>query len=267
MRPTAQDRTARACQLPIHVMDDFDASSLWRISEFQRAREAADAAAFARSDRPTLLPTTLLADLQQLQRDPVNGDVLEVIAACVRHREAALLYLEYGAYVWPVTIFPREFVYHSPRDVAQLGSGVGLAKLALISAEPPGVRPPGDRMNERVANADKYRPLEAFLWAVALHGPRNVVLTEISGRVAYKLVSSGVRELPSSLGALRPAVERLRLQAAPLRDIAGWPGMSLSRASRLLNALYLTGALMISRSHPAANREPLSWRNLFGRGR
>jgi hypothetical protein len=249
-------------------MDPFDDdTTLWRISAFQRAREAAQTNPFGTDDRPTLLPTTLLADLDQLQFDPVNGDVLEVIAACLRHREAALLYLKYGAYVWPVTLFPRQFVYHSPRDVAQLGAGNGLGKLALISAEPPHVRPPGDNMSQRVAQAERYRPMEALLWAVALHGPRGAVLSEISGRVAYKLVSSGVRDLPSSLGALRPAVERLRQEAAPLRDIAGWPGMSLSRASRLLNALYLTGALMISRSHPAANREPLRWRNLFGRGR
>lgn len=249
-------------------MEPFDSTTLWRISAFQRAREAAHGDGFGLDGRPTLLPTTLLADLQQLQVDPVNGDVLEVIAACVRHREAALLYLGYGAYVWPVTIFPREFVYHSPRDVAELGTGAGLAQLSLINAEPPGVRPPGDAMHERVASGERYRPLEALLWAVALHGPRASTLSEISGRVAYKLVSSGVRDLPSSLGALRPAVMRLRQEAAPLRDIANWPGMSLARASRLLNALYLTGALMISRSHPAASREGFSLRGLFGgRGR
>jgi len=259
--------TAFDPSLAAPAMDEFDASSLWRISDFRREREAhPDTNPFAADARPTLLPTTLLADLQQLQGDPLNGDVLEVIAACIRHREAALLYLAYGDRVWPVTLFPREFLYHSPRDVAQLGSGAGLAKLALLSAEPPHVRPPGDNMSERVANPQRYRPMEALLWAVSLHGPRSVVLSEISGRVAYKLVSSGLRELPSSLGALRPAVERLRQEAAPLRDIAGWPGMSLPRASRLLNALYLTGALMISRSHPSAGRER-SWRNLFGRGR
>jgi hypothetical protein len=250
-----------------HDMNDFDSSTLWRISAFQRAREAAQPDPFAGDGRPTLLPTTLLADLQQLQGDPVNGDVLEVIAACVRHREAALLYLGYGAHVWPVTLFPREFVYHSPRDVSELGTGAGLATLTLISAEPPGVRPPGHAMHERVSSVERYRPLEALLWAVALHGPRAAILAEISGRAAYKLVSSGARDLPSSLGALGPAVTRLRQDAAPLRDIANWPGMSLSRASRLLNALYLTGALMISRSHPAANREPFKWRELFGRGR
>jgi hypothetical protein len=247
-------------------MDNFESSTLWRISEFQRAREGGHGLSAA-DDRPTLLPTTLLADLQQLQKDPVNGDVLEVIAACLRHREAALLYLGYGDYVWPVTLFPREFLYHSPRDVADMGTGPALGRLSLISAEPPGVRPPGHSMHERVSSATKYHAMPALLWAVALHGPRSEVLAEISGRVAYKLVSGGARDLPSSLGALGPAVARLQQEAVALRDIANWPGMSLARASRLLNALYLTGALMISRSHPAAGRETVSWRALFGRRR
>ena len=122
-------------------------------------------------------------------------------------------------------------------------------------------------MHERVSSLTKYRPMNELLWAFSLHGPRSVVLSEISGRVAYKTVSDAVRDLPNSLGALRPAAVRLQQEAAPLRDIAEWPGMSLSRASRLLNALYLTGKLMISRSHPAAGRQRIGLRGLFGRGR
>jgi hypothetical protein len=41
--------------------------------------------------------------------------------------------------------------------------------------------------------------------------------------------------------------------------------MSLERASRLLNALYLCGALMVTRSHPAARPAPRAWRGLFGK--
>ena len=43
--------------------------------------------------------------------------------------------------------------------------------------------------------------------------------------------------------------------AASLRDIAAWPGMSTDRACRLLNGLYLTSALMVMRSHPAARQQ------------
>src|SRR4029077_1751976 len=154
------------------------------------------------------LPTTLMADLQQLHRDPANDDVLEVIAACVRNREAALLYLEHSRHVWPVSIFPREDVYHSPREVS-LMAGAGMSTLRVIGAEPPGVKPPGDAMHERIARSDRYHPLSAFLWGVALQGPRTTLLTEINGRVAYRLASSGAEDLPHSLGALSSAVGRL----------------------------------------------------------
>ena len=245
-------------------MADFDSSTLWRISAFERARDAGQLAAGG-EDRPTLLPTTLLVDLQQLQKDPIQGDVLEVIAACIRNREAALLYLQHGSHVWPVTLFPREFLYHSPRDVSHMTAGAAMSGLRLISAEPPGVKPPGDAMHERVAGRERYHPLGPLLWAVALHGPRVRVLMEISGRVAYRLVSSSARDLPPSLGALSSATVRLKNETASLKEIAQWPGLSVERASRLLNALYLTGALMVSRSHPAARPEPMGWRSWFGR--
>jgi hypothetical protein len=41
--------------------------------------------------------------------------------------------------------------------------------------------------------------------------------------------------------------------------------MSVERASRLLNALYLNGALLVSRSHPAARDAPVKWSRFFGR--
>ena len=247
-------------------MDEFDNSTLWRISAFEQARRDGRLAT-DRDGRATLLPTTLLAELQELQSDSARRDVLEVVAATVRTREAALLYFEHGSYVWPVTVFPREFIYHSPRDVSAMSPGPEMAKLRLVSAEPPGVKAPGDAMHERVAASERYHPLNELIWALALHGPRPTVLAEISGRVAYRLVSSGARDLPPSLGALASAVTRLRNDAASLREVSQWPGLSLERASRLLNALYLTGALMVSRSHPAARSEPLNWRNWLGRRR
>ena len=246
-------------------MKDFEPSTLWRISAFEQARQSGKIG--GNGDRPTLLPTTLLADLRQLQRDPGNNDVLETIAACVRNKEAALLYLQHGNNVWPVTLFPREEVYHSPRDASQM-AGAGMGTLRVISAEPPYVKPPGDAMHERVAHNDRYHPLAGLLWAVALQGPRATLLNEIDGRAAYRLVSTASeRTMPSSLGALSSAVSKLRLEAASLKDVASWPGLSVERASRLLNALYLTGALMISRSHPAARSAPRGWRDWFGKKR
>jgi hypothetical protein len=244
-------------------MNESDPSTLWRLSAFREARNAGRlGAAFA--DRPTLLPTTLLADLRRLENDRAQGDVLEVVAACIRNHEAALLYVELDAFVWPLTLFPRHALYHSPRDALDLAAGSALSGLRVLGVEPPGVRPPGDAMNERVASPERYRPLPGLLWAVAMHGPRAALLTEIGGRAAYRLAPSGRHELPPARGAIASAMTRLEREPASLREIATWPGMSVDRASRLLNTLYLSGALMVSRTHPAASPQPKGWRAWFG---
>ena len=246
-------------------MKTFDPSSLWRISEFRRARNEGRLDIDGAGERPTLLPTTLLADLRRMRGSTSDGDVLEVIAACVRHREAALLYLEQGQFVWPVTLFPREGLYHSPRDAVSMATSFALSQLRLLIAEPPGVRAPGSGMHERVASADKYHPLTGLLWTVAMHGPRPALLGEIDGRAAYRVVAANTRELPALRGAVSSTVTRLERQSASLQEIARWPGMSVERASRILNALYLSGTLLVSRAHPAARGSRLGWRSLLGR--
>jgi len=242
-------------------MRDFDDSTLWRISAFERMRLETGTTGFQRLEGPTLLPTTLLADLQRLEFDASNGDVLEVVAACMRHREPALLYLQHEGLVWPVTLFPREGLYHSPRDMLQ-ASGAGLAQLKVLATEPPGVRAPGHWMHERVGPAEHYRALAPLLWQVALQGPRRSLLAEIDGTAAYRVVFAARADELMAPGALGPAVERLRRATASLREIASWPGMSLERASRLLNALYLASSLMVTHSHPSARRAPGA--GLFG---
>ena len=87
------------------------------------------------------------------------------------------------------------------------------------------------------------------------------------GRAAYRLAPGRADDLPPTPGALQPAVQRLRRDAAALKDIARWPGMSPERACRLLNALYLSGALMVTRSHPAAREAPPGWADRPARGR
>ena len=246
-------------------MKTFDPSSLWRISEFRKARNEGRFDLAASPDRATLLPTTLLADLRRIRSDPAGSDVLEVVAACVRHHEAALLYLEQGQFIWPVTLFPREGLYHSPRAAETMAASFALSQLRLVSAEPPGVRPPGSILQERVASPDKYRPLTGLLWTVALHGPRPALLNEINGRAAYRVVAANTRALPPLRGAISSTVRQLERQSASLREIARWPGMTVERASRVLNALYLSGTLVVSRAHPAARGTSLGWRRLLGR--
>lgn len=245
-------------------MRDFEDSTLWRISSFERIRQQTGSSGFMRLTGPTLLPTTLLADLRRLDADPTSSDVLEVIAACMRHREAALLCLQHEELVWPVTLFPTERLYHSPRDLRE-ASLEGLSRLKLVTAEPPGVRPPGHWMHDRVAQAEHYRALAPLLWSIALNGPRRTLLADIAGPAAYRWVASVHSERLAAPGALGSAVERLQRGSVALGEIAQWPGMSAERASRLLNGLYLTGNLLVSRARAASQAQPAAkGRGLFG---
>lgn len=246
-------------------MRDFDDTTLWQISAFERVQQETGSSGFTSLGRHTVLPTTLLSDLRRLGGDdPGTVDVLEVVAACLRHREPALLCLRHESVVWPVTLFPVQELYHSPRSMT-LATPAGLASLTVLSTEPPGVRAPGHWMHERVGHVEHYRPLAPLVWQLALHGPRATLLTEIAGPAAYRFVANRLDGVAMPGGAMGSALERLRHESVPLRQIAAWPGMSAERASRLLNALYLASALMVSRSHPAARDETRAgW---FGFGR
>jgi hypothetical protein len=236
-------------------MRDFEDSSLWRVSAFERVRRETGSSGYVRLDGPTILPSTMLADLQRLHENRLDGDTLEIVAMCMRHREPALLCLQYEDVVWPITIFPNEGLYHSPHDMA-LASTSGLANLKLLTCEPPGVRPPGHGMHERIARRDQYRPLAPFLWQLALKGPRSTVLGEIGGTAAYRASLTQEGQSLSAPGALGSAIERMRRESVSLREISSWPGLSAERAGRLVNALYLTSGLIVTRAHPAARSQP-----------
>jgi hypothetical protein len=247
-------------------MRDFEDSTLWRVSEFERIRQETGSSGYIPLAGATILPTTLLADLRNLQRDTGGGELLESIAACMRHHEPALFYLQHEELVWPVTLFPSQMIYHSPRDMVQ-ATPATLADLKLISVEPPGVRPPGHWLFDRVAQAEHYRPLAPLLWAVAIHGPRGALLNEIGGTAAYRAIKNLSDEGLVAPGAIGSAAERLRRESVSLRQMSTWPGLSVERASRLLNGLYLASALLVTRTHPAARAEPGFMRGLFGAGR
>lgn len=237
-------------------MKDFESSTLWRISSFERL-QSDEAQLRGAADRPTLLSSTMLSELGRLEHSGSRSgaDVIDVLAACMRHRESALLYLRNGDHVWPVTLFPNEFLYHCPRDL--LGTcGHALGEFTVLSVEPPGVRPPGHLMHDRVAAEARYRPLLPLLWTFALHGPRSELLPEIGGAAAYR-VAPGFQLYSLTLpGASQRAFEALRVEAESLRAIAQRSGMNLHRARRLINALYLVSGLMVLRSHRAARQEP-----------
>lgn len=243
-------------------MRDPAESTMWRISALERTSNEA-ASTDGRTVSSALLPSTMLSELRRQQVDPSDDDPLSVLATCIRHRHAVLLNFAHGPWLWPVTLLPDQQLYHSAHDVNDVATLAALSKLKLISAEPPKVRPPTFQFD--AAAMARYRPLVSLVGALALYGPRATLLADIGGRAAYRLTPGGAEAMAQMPGALAPAVHRLRLKTASLRDIADWPGMSLERACRLLNALYLAGGLMVTRAHPAARTEPAGWRGLIGR--
>lgn len=169
-------------------MRDFDDSTLWRISTYERMRAETGDSGFARLNEKSVLPTTLSAELSQLQRAQSSGDALEVVAACIWQRESALILLWHRELVWPLTLFPQQDLYHLPRSIIE-SLQQSVRDLEVIAVEPPGLRPPGHAMHERIADGPGYRPLAPLLWTLALHAPRETLFDDFAGRAAYRLVS------------------------------------------------------------------------------
>jgi hypothetical protein len=237
-------------------MPDFEPSTLWPSSAFDRIREQTGQARFAKPGRQTTLSSTLQTELRALDRIHEGEDALAVVATCMRLREPALIHFEFEELVWPVTLFPADGHYHSRRSLL-VGSQHSVASsLKVLGVEPADARPPGQWMHERAAHTRSYHLLTPMLWRIGLHAPRTALLNGIGGTAAYRVLRDPASDDLLAPGAMASAVEHLRRQTTALRTIADWPGMSVDRAIRLLNALYLTSNLIVSRTHPSARPEP-----------
>ena len=201
------------------------------------------------------LSPSLLQDLMRFDRaGSTHRELLEVLAACLRHTQPLSISAALGHQPLTLSIFPQQHQAHCQWSLAELLSH-DLKLLQVLQVQPASQRPSG---SGDAAGADALAhsmPLDALLWGVALLGGRSTLLPELAGQAAYRLVP-GVNlralEMPA---ALATASERLRGQSRNLREIASWPGLNAERAMRLLNALYLQSGLIVSRSHPAATNE------------
>jgi hypothetical protein len=90
---------------------------------------------------------------------------------------------------------------------------------------------------------------------VALAGARGDLLPEVAGQAAYRVAPGASLAGLYMAPPLRDAINRLRGNTHGLSDIAAWPHIGPGRARRLVNALYLQSALIVSRTHPAATNE------------
>lgn len=226
---------------------------LLRVSEFQRRQvETARAEdSGAGSTRLSSLNPSLLQDLLRFDA-PTRGeaglDLIEVMAAAVRHGRALRTQIENESRVFPLTVFPVQRQVHAPLNQAQL-LALPLHQLRVLHVEP-------SRL-DATAEPDAMSPLGLLLWELALRGSRDELLPEISGLAAYRIAPGVDLERLDLSGTLAAAVARLRHQTCNVREMAAWPGFDRERAMRLLNALYLQAGLIVSRSHPAATSD--SW--------
>jgi hypothetical protein len=178
-------------------------------------------------------------------------DVVEVLAASLRHAQALTLYLGGDTHVVPLTLYPLQRLARCPLDDARF-EALRLAALRVLHVEPALLRAPDLAAAAAAGNQRYCRPLAPIGWLLALQGPRREVLPELAGGLACRRVPGLSLQTPGLGGAVAVALERLGQESASLRTIASWPGMDPVRAARLVNGLYLQGALIVSRSHPAA---------------
>ena len=231
---------------------NFD-TELPRVSDFQRRLHAAAAgsdAAPASTLQSTLQSTlhrSLLLDLQRFEAQAHSPglEVLEVVAAAVRHARPLRLLLQHEDIVLPLTVMPVERLVHAPLPLSQWGL-LRWSALKVLQVEP--AAKGGDLTHE-----SHLAPLGVVLWALALHGSRAELLPEIAGSVAYRIAPSTDLSSLSLGGPLASAMTRLRRQSTPLHEISAWPGLNRERAMRLLNGLYLQAGLIVTRALPSVH--------------
>jgi hypothetical protein len=231
-----------------------DAAEGMPVGDFERRHGAHSGDTDAGSTRLSSLSPSLVQDLLRFQRESGQGlDVLEVLAASLRHARSLLLHVQAERRVIPLTVWPIDRQVQGPMRLNQW-LDLPLPDLRVLRVEPAPERHRRAKPGEPPADGPMQwaLPLGPLLWELALRGPRDALLPEIDGVAAYRVVPSSDLQDLDLAGTLASAVGRLRQQAAPLREIAEWPGFDRERAMRLLNGLYLQAALMISRTHPAA---------------
>lgn len=238
----------------------FGEPELLKASAYRRyLNDLDDDTAGGAGARLSQLSPSLQADLGRFDQVGAGSEaveVVEVVAACIRHSSSVTLQLQCGDRVVPLTVFPYERLVHCPMDMNELIDR-HLPELHMMHVEPATLRPPGDPAHALVGEDRLHHPLGPLLWALAMRGPRRELLTEIAGPAVYRVSPAlDIAAIPAS-GAIRTAIMRLREQATSLAGIAAWPALDRERAARLLNALYLQAGLIVSRSHPDAVRE--SW--------
>ena len=148
---------------------------LMRASAYQRYLDELHAEPGGISTRISQLSPSLRADLLRFGHDGGASEVVEVMAACVRHAKRVTIHLQCGDRVVPLTVFAQERLVHCPLPMDEL-IGKHLLGLRVMHVEPALLRPPGDEQAALVGAEHLHHALAPLLWEMAMRGLRRELL-------------------------------------------------------------------------------------------
>ena len=179
------------------------------------------------------LSPSLLQDLQRFVPASPQRELLEVLAAAIRHTQPLAIDLAWGASALTLSVFPLDRMLHCPLPLADFLAH-DLGTLQVLQVRPALLRPPADAlrtgnaaaMAKGAGSAARYAPLGPLLWTVALRGARAALLPELAGQAAYRVapgISLAGLDLP---GTRIPTSQGPAHRAACLRALALYDGAS-----------------------------------------
>jgi hypothetical protein len=206
---------------------------------------------------PSTLSPSLHSDVMRFAEEACDTDLLPMLAAIVRHVKPLSLHLHHGDRIIVLSVFPREQQFYCNVDVCALRADE-IARLRLVYVSPVLASKSSDLADMGLPHV---RSLATLLWQLALHGARDELLPEIAGPVRYRLAPGvPLRALPMDSWVL-PMLPCLRGEASTLEALAERTSVGLPRTRRLLNAIYLQGRLMVTRSLPMQCRASVARRS------
>ena len=225
---------------------------LQRSSAFlRRLQESARAAGGSASPLTALTPA-LSDDLRRFERDGIQTELIEVVAASMRHGRNLRVHVEYGTRVLPLTLYPDRRLMYCPLPQEQL-LALNLSDLFVLSVELCHSRL-RDKDLESLPPSEHalYASMVQLSWELAMRGARAELLPEIPMHAAFRVPPGVALQGFELSGTVAAAVHRLKRETTNLKEMSAWAGFDRERAMRLLNGLYLQSALMATLSHPAA---------------
>jgi len=182
----------------------------------------------------------LLEDLGRFAKSGSQTELLEVLAASVRHVRPLTLILEHQRSELQLLLYPQHGLFVCGVDLCGLEASA-MKSLRVTHIEPMVTPPPEDAIGQR--------PLHRLLWRFALHGSRGELLPEIGGQARYRVSPALAVDASMADRRLLKLLPAMRNTPFSLQELAAKPGFSVERAQRLLNAVYLQAGLIVSRVH------------------